>query len=135
MKVGAASCPAGHPIRARAAAAGARLGRYAPVVRDAERFPAWTAWSGLTDEERRAVERLAKRGRQHPDQRVAEAARAWAEVLVVDEDFWKEDRWWRRVFSLPDLLLWGDGGFTDWLEHRSEQRWARRVLRARPGGG
>ena len=101
---------------------------------DAEDFPAWTAWSSLTHEERLAVGQLAKRGRQHPDERVASAACGWAEVVVANDDYWKEDRWWRRAFAVPSLLLLGDGGLTEWIEHRAEQRWARRVLRARRSG-
>jgi hypothetical protein len=101
-------------------------------MNDAERFPRWTAWASLTEEERRAVGRLAKRGREHPDQRVAAAARGWAEVVVANDDSWREDRWWRRVFAVPSLLLLGDGGFMEWwVGRRVEQRWARRVLRAR----
>ena len=97
-------------------------------VKDADRFPAWTAWSALSEEERRAVGRLAKQGRAHPDQRVADSARAWAEVLASNSEDWREDRWWRRAAAVPGLLLLGDGGLTDWLQHRAEQRWARRVL-------
>jgi hypothetical protein len=52
-------------------------------------------------------------------------------VLVVDDEFWREDRWWRRAAALPGLLLLGDVGLREWLERRAEQRWAQRVVRAR----
>ena len=64
---------------------------------------------------------------------MATAARHWAEVIVANDDFWREDRWWRRAIAVPSLLLLGDGGLGEWFEHRTEQRWARRVLRAGRG--
>ena len=99
-------------------------------MRDAESFPAWSAWTTVSDEERKAVSRFASQGREHPDERVAAAARGWAKVLLVDDDSWHEDRWWRRVLAVPGFLAVGEIGFTEWLEHRAEERWARRVLRA-----
>lgn len=98
---------------------------------DAESFTAWTAWTAVSDEERQEVARLARQGREHPDERVAAAARGWAEVLLVDDVHWREDRWWRRFFVIPGFLYLAEVGFTEWLEHRAEQAWARRVLRAK----
>ena len=97
---------------------------------DPDSFPALTAWAAVSDDDRREVSRLARQGKEHPDERVAAAARNWAEVLLVDDAFWGEDRRWRRAFAVPGLLLTGEFGFSDWVEHRSEQRWASGVLGA-----
>lgn len=102
---------------------------------DPERFPSLAAWSALSQQQRLDVTRLAKRGRRHPDPAVAQAAHAWAEVLLVDVAVQHEERWLRCATWLPSFLTALDSGILDWLERRADRRWAQRVVVARADAG
>lgn len=91
-----------------------------------EQFPAWAAWSSVTEADKAEVARLAKQGQPHPDRRVEQAACGWAEVLLGAAEVEHQDRWWNRLFAPLEPLF----GLDDWLERRADTRWARRVLRA-----
>lgn len=91
-----------------------------------QQFPAGEAWYSLTEVERVEVTRLAKQGQAHPDPRVAEAARGWAEVLLGSAEVWRQERWTNRLSTLFETLH----GFDEWLERRADRRWAKRVIAA-----
>lgn len=90
--------------------------------------PAYTAWCTLTADEVRLVTELARHGKRHPDERVAEIASNWALILLGDESKPSRTGWgWLPGHLLLAVTLWYDDGWDGWLE----RRWARRVLAAR----
>jgi hypothetical protein len=94
---------------------------------DADPTPAYTAWCTLTADEVRLVTELARQGKRHPDERVAEIASNWALVLLGDQDKPRRTGWgWLPGHLLVAASLWYDDGLSGWVE----RRWARRVLAA-----
>jgi hypothetical protein len=94
----------------------------------ADPTPAYTAWCSLTADEVRQISELARQGRRHPDERVAEIASNWALVLLGDQNKPRRAGWgWLPGHLLLAASLFYDDGWLDWLD----RRWARRVLAAR----
>jgi hypothetical protein len=90
----------------------------------------WERWAALSADQRKQVDRLARRGHRHPDPSVAEAAEGWARVIVdayavENSDGGRAIGW--IVSSIEWLTPFGTIGGDQWLE----RRWARKVLRAR----
>jgi hypothetical protein len=81
------------------------------------------SWYDLPSKEQRAVLRLARRGREHPDRKVAGFAREWAEDTLRNDG---------SIFSIVfgtvlGLLMHSDAGVGVSLVDR---RRAKRILRA-----
>jgi hypothetical protein len=98
--------------------------------------PAWDAWAGLTDAERKEVGRLADMGQRHPDPRVAAAAEGWARVILEVAEAEKADRRTVGGFVFAAIeffieFLTNSPGVDNRVSNRSARRWARRVLAAR----
>jgi hypothetical protein len=90
----------------------------------------WERWAAVPADQRKQVERLARRGHRHPDPFVAEAAEGWARIILDSYD--TESRDGGRIIGwVFNGILWltpfgGLIGGDEWLE----RRWARTVLRA-----
>jgi hypothetical protein len=109
-----------------------------PLIHD-ERVtdtPAWDAWSSLTEAERNEVGRLAKRGKRHPDARVAAAAAGWANVILSKPEALRAERrtlpgrLFAALLLVVELFL-SNSWDMDYARARDERRWARRVMAAR----
>lgn len=97
---------------------------------------AWDEWSSLSAQERVEVARLSRKGKRHPDPRVAASAERWARVILDSAEVDKADRFtpagiFGGVVAAAIAVfaaLWPDDQFgREW----AERRWARRVLAAK----
>jgi hypothetical protein len=88
-------------------------------------------WAAVPPETQRQVERLARRGRAHPDPEVSATALAWAEVILAAHEVEQEERlpWVERLLG----GLFPVEALNDSLHARAERRWARKVIAASGG--
>jgi hypothetical protein len=86
-------------------------------------------WFGLSEEERRAVRRYARRGQEHPDPEIAQAAKVWA-----TETLHRDNRAEVAGSVLFGILV--DGAFGGgWLGSLiGERRSAKKILMVSQGG-
>ena len=99
-----------------------------------DRTPAWTAWSSLPERVQLEVGHLARLGVRHPNDDVAEAAGAWATVLLSAAEHERAEAWWTGLVATGEsLFLFDPAVVSELADRRSWRNWAEQVLAANAG--
>src|SRR4051794_1489557 len=94
--------------------------------------PAWTAWSALPERTRIEVGQLARLGVRHPNDEAAEAAGAWASVVLAAAGRERAEAWWSGLIVTSVFHL-DPGVVAELANQRAWRAWAEQVLAANAG--